>query len=89
MSKKKKRLTKKQKVSKLTKFLLICIIIVLLYTLFEFILSITTGTSHDTLTTCVYAFFGTELASCTVIKIFNILNVEGKKKNEETEEDVL
>jgi hypothetical protein len=43
-----------------------------LYSIFEFIFSIIYGFSHDTLTTCIYAFFGTEIASCGLIKIFKI-----------------
>lgn len=62
----------KKKIAKLTKFIVFSIAVVIVYTIAEFICTLKLGISHDTLTTCVYAFFGTELASATLIKIFNI-----------------
>lgn len=67
----------KKKLATLTKFIVFSVSVVLIYTICEFIYSIRTGISHDTLSTCVYAFFGTELASCTLIKVFNILKIKG------------
>lgn len=46
--------------------------LILVYTVLEFIFATITGISHDTLTTCVYAFFGTEIASCAFIKVYKI-----------------
>lgn len=70
------RISDKVKLAKLTKFIIFSIVIIIVYSVVEFIFSITTGISHDTLTTCVYAFFGTELVSCALIKIFNILKIK-------------
>lgn len=69
------RLSNKVKLAKLTKFILFSIAIIIVYSVVEFIFSITTGITHDTLTTCVFAFFGTELVGCTLVKIFNIIKV--------------
>lgn len=56
----------------LTKFVIISLLIVIIYTLAEFICSIVTGITHDTLTGCIFALFGTEIAVCGFIKIFKI-----------------
>lgn len=63
---------KKKPLSKLSKYVIFCIVCLLLYTMAEFIVSTLTGYSHDTLTTCVYAAFGGEFLLCALIKIFNI-----------------
>jgi len=62
----------------LANYIIFSIFIILIYSIVEFIFSITTGISHETLTTCVYAFFGTEIASCAFIKVYKI-----KKESEE------
>ena len=56
----------------LTKFVIISILIVIIYSSCEFIFSIISGVSHEVLTTCIFALFGTELAACGFIKIFKI-----------------
>ena len=56
----------------LTKFVIISLIIVIIYSICEFIFSIITGVSHDVLTTCIFALFGTEIAACGFIKIFKL-----------------
>ena len=53
----------------LTKYLVFSFAVVLLYTVAELILSTVTGITHDTVTTCLYAFFGTEVGACAFIKI--------------------
>lgn len=77
-----KKISKQKKLAKLTKFLLGSIAIILIYSILEFIYSIRTGMTHDTLTTCIFAFFGTELASCTLVKIFNIIKEKGEGNND-------
>lgn len=72
-------ISKKKKIKSLSMFLIGSIVIIIIYTIAELILSIQFGTYHDTLTTCVYAFFGTELASCTLVKIFNIIKSKGEE----------
>lgn len=61
-----------KKISKLGKYVIFSIGILILYTIVEFVFSSTTGMAHDTLTTCVFSFFGGEIVSCGLIKIFNI-----------------
>jgi len=56
----------------LANYIIFSIVVILLYSIAEFICSILTGISHETLTTCVYAFFGTEIASCAFIKVYKI-----------------
>lgn len=56
----------------LANYIVFSIIIILIYSIAEFIFSTLTGVSHETLTTCVYAFFGTEIASCAFIKVYKL-----------------
>lgn len=54
------------------KIVILCITFIILYTIIQLILSYMLSIElSPTLTTCVYAFFGTELATCAVIKIFD------------------
>ena len=62
----------------LTIFVITSIVFVMMYTLAEFITSTITGVHHDVLTGCVYAFFGTEIASCGLIKIFKLKENENE-----------
>ena len=52
----------------LTKFIVFSLAVILIYTVAEFF----TKTSHDTLTTCLYACFGGEVLSCALIKVFKL-----------------
>lgn len=63
----------------LTKYVVFSICFVFLYTIIEFVVSTVTGISHDTLTTCVYGFFGGEVVTCGLIKIFKL---KGDMNNE-------
>lgn len=56
----------------LTKYVIFSITVVIIYTIAEFIVSTITGIQHDTLSTCVYGFFGGELVLLAMIKIFKI-----------------
>jgi hypothetical protein len=56
----------------LTKFVIISLIIVIIYSVCEFVFSTITGVSHEVLTTCIFALFGTEIAACGLIKIFKL-----------------
>lgn len=64
------------KIRSLTLYIIFSIAMVIIYTIIEFIVSTKTATLHDTLTTCVYAFFAGEVVTCGLIKIFKIK--EGK-----------
>lgn len=67
------------------KIIVFCLIFISLYTIVQVFLSyILTIELSPTLTTCVYAFFGTELAACAVIRIFD---KEDKKEKDSSDED--
>ncbi len=66
----------------LTRYLLFSFAVVLIYTVIEFVVSLYTGVSHDTITTCLYAFFGTEIGACAFIQI-----VKTHKQTAEDTED--
>ncbi len=71
--------TKCTKFSK--KIVILCISFIILYTIAQIIMNYILGVEiSPTLTTCVYAFFGTELASCAFIKVL-------EKKDNETMQD--
>lgn len=67
----------------LTKYLFFSFAVVLIYTVIEFIVSLYTGVSHDTITTCLYAFFGTEIGACAFIQI---VKTNKKESTDSTEE---
>ena len=73
---------KKKPLNKLDKYLIFSVMILLIYTIVEQILSAKYGYERSTLTTCFYAAFGGEILSCMVIKVFNIKN-EGSEDKEE------
>lgn len=56
----------------LTKFVIISLSIVIIYTICEFIVSTLTGVYHDVLTGFIFGLFGTEIAVCGYIKIFKL-----------------
>ena len=60
----------------LANYIVFSIAVILIYSIAEFIFSTITGVSHETLTTCVYAFFGTEIASCAFIKVYKIKHTD-------------
>lgn len=60
----------------LDKYVIFSIIILLLYSVAEFITSSVTGAPHDTLTTALFATFGGEILSCALIKIFKLRDRE-------------
>lgn len=66
-----------KRIPSLTKYVIFSIAVLLIYTITELVLVAYKETSHDTLTTCVYACFGGEILSCALIKIFK-LKEEGK-----------
>lgn len=56
----------------LTRYVVFSIIVLILYYIIEFIMSSTTGVSHDTITVSITATFGGEILSCALIKIFKL-----------------
>lgn len=68
------------------KIVILCITFIILYTIIQLILSYMLSIElSPTLTTCVYAFFGTELATCAVIKIFD---KQEQKEKIDTKRDI-
>ena len=67
-------------VHSLTLYVVFSILVLIIYTIVEQILSANTGLHNDTLTTCFYAAFGGEILMCGLIKIF-------KLKGEDKEDD--
>jgi hypothetical protein len=61
-----------KKLSKLDKYLIFCIAVLIAYTIAEIITATMTGIEHSTLTTCLFSAFGGEFLMAALIKIFNI-----------------
>lgn len=59
---------KRKKMPDLDKYIIFSFVVMLVYSMAEFITSSITGISHDTLTTCLYSAFGGELLLCAMIK---------------------
>lgn len=68
MNKHKKRL----KVSSLSLYVSFSIISLIVYTIVSQILAMKCGVILDTLTTCFFSFFGGEIVTCGLIKIFKL-----------------
>ena len=68
MNKHKKRL----KVSSLSLYVSFSIISLIVYTIVSQILAMKYGVILDTLTTCFFSFFGGEIVTCGLIKIFKL-----------------
>ena len=63
---------KRKRLNGLDVYVIFSISVVLIYTIAEFIVSSITGVEHSTLTTCLYGFFGGEVVSAAIIKVFKI-----------------
>lgn len=46
----------------------------IIYTIVSFIIAAVYGIQLDTLTTCFFGFFGGEIVTCALIKIFKLKN---------------
>lgn len=66
----------------------VCILVIVLYTTVQVVLNYLTGIElSPVLTTCVYAFFGTELAACAAIDIFKKEDNDEKEKNKDPKDN--
>ena len=61
-----------KKLNGLDKYCIFSIAVVLIYTVVEFVFSTITGQEHSSLTPCVYSFFGGEIVTLGLIKIFKL-----------------
>ena len=71
---------RKRQLHSLDKYVIFSISVLLIYTIVALWASFR-GVSNDTLTTCVFATWGSEILSCALIKIFKL-----KEENEKSEE---
>lgn len=62
----------RRKLGALDKYVIFSIVMLIVYTVIERVLTCITGVSADTLTTCFYAAFGGEILTCGLIKIFKL-----------------
>ena len=76
----------KKKLNGLDKYVIFSIAVVVIYTVTSLLILVLTGYTYDTLTTCVYGFFGGEILQCALIKIFKLVDIKKKKKQLEEEE---
>ena len=72
---------RRRKLPSLTKYMIFSIGFVVVYTIMEFVVSTITGTTHDVLTGCVYGFFGGEVVTCGLIKIFKLKEEKDESGN--------
>ena len=79
--KSKAQIEEEQRMHSLTLYVVFSILVLIIYTVVEQVLSSTTQVSHDTLTTCIFATFGGEILACAVIKVFK-LKVQGDGEDE-------
>ncbi len=79
------QMNEEKRVHSLTLYVVFSIIVLLVYTVIEQILSTMTGISHDILTTCIFAAFGGEILACALIKIFKLKEAD-KDEIDESEE---
>lgn len=63
------------------------ILSLIIYTIVSQLIAIYSGTILDTLTTCFFSFFGGEIVTCGLIKIFKLKDKE-KENTIETEDSV-
>lgn len=65
---------KKFKINKVDIYLILSILFMIIYTIVNLVILVKTGLSDPQLTICFFTAFGTEIASCCIIKSFNIKN---------------
>lgn len=65
-------MTKKKKLHGLDIYVIFSISALIIYTIVSQVLAATLGIQYDTLTTCFFGFFGGEIVTCALIKIFKL-----------------
>ena len=61
-----------KKLSVLDIYVIFSISVLIIFTIASYVLAMTCGIILDTLTTCFFGFFGGEIVTCALIKIFKI-----------------
>ena len=74
-----KKQIKKKKLKALDLYVIFSIISLIIYTIVSQIIATKYGMMLDTLTTCFFSFFGGEIVTCGLIKIFKLR--DDKKDN--------
>ena len=65
-------MAKIKKLNGLDKYVIFSISCMILFTIVSQIIQSVTGYTNDTLTTCFFGFFGGEIVTCALIKIFKL-----------------
>lgn len=74
---------KKKKLNGLDKYVVFSISVMIIYTSVSLLIMVLTGYTYDTLTTCVFGFFGGEIVTCALIKIFKLTKIKTTKEEED------
>lgn len=69
---------KKKTLHGLDKYVIFSISAMIIYTITVLIILCVTGYTDSTLTTCFFGFFGGEIVTCALIKIFKLIDVKKK-----------
>lgn len=78
----KKIIEKLKNISSLGVYVTFSIIVLIIYTIVSQYLAVKhNGLSLDTLTTCVFSFFGGEVVTCGLIKIFKLKSDKNNSEN--------
>lgn len=65
-------MNKKKKLHALDIYVIFSIVALVVYTVVSQLIAINVGMTLDTLTTCFFSFFGGEIVTCALIKIFKL-----------------
>lgn len=74
---------KKKKLNGLDKYVIFSIAVMITFTIASLIILVITGYTDDALTTCVFGFFGGEIVTCALIKIFKLAKTPKLNTEEE------
>lgn len=70
---------RKKKIGALDIYVTFSIVSLIIYTVISQLIAMRSGIMLDTLTTCFFSFFGGEIVTCGLIKIFKLRDI--KKEN--------
>ena len=77
---------RKRRISKLGLYVGFSILLCILYTTIVLLIFSSQGSEPETLTTCFFAFFGGEIVTSALIKVFNIKGESNSSNTEEMED---
>ena len=79
---------KRHKLHGLDLYVIFSIAVLVIYTIVSQIILIYTGYTYEVLTTCIFGFFGGEIVTCALIKIFKLRDVLKEVKLNENGSDL-